>query len=467
DSEGLLLTCELNDDTEELAAQLIFGGIGGEGRLPVALGENYPAGRGLQTDGGLRLQYAFPENAGLSSAFLDHRIDSIVRSGLVAGAFPGCEVMAARNGKVIFQRSYGYHTYDHRVEVRKEDLYDLASVTKVSGPLAGLMVLEGMGRFSYTDRLGDYTSEMKHSDKADLPLKDILAHQAGLYPWIPYWQDAVKNNGEYKRRYFSVTPSVKYSLGVADHLYLNNNYRKKIYRSIRKSELGDQTYVYSGLSFFIFPEIIEDLSGEPYEDFLKEKVYTRLGAYDLTFNPLRYYPMSRIVPTEYDSLFRKQQIQGYVHDEGAAMMGGYSGNAGLFSTANDLMKLFDMYRRMGTYGGEEIIPADVLQEYTSYQFPETGNRRGLGFDKPLVDGRDGTPGDYPCPGASPASFGHSGFTGTFVWADPAYGITYVFLSNRVYPTRNNNLLSEMDIRTNILQALYDAIQQVEPEPSAF
>ena len=464
EAEGLVITYEENAMTGELAAQLIFGGIGARGRLPVAIGEGFPAGSGIRTDGNLRLQYALPESAGLSSAFLDRRIDSIVAEGLAAGAYPGCEVMAARNGKVIFHRNYGYHTYDRRVAVQKEDLYDLASVTKVSAPLAGLMVLEGMGRFSYTGQLGDYTDAMKRSDKADLPLKDILAHQAGLYPWIPYWQDAVKNNGEYKRRYIRVTPDDRYSQGVADHLYLKDNYRRKIYRSIRQSDLGEKTYVYSGLSFFIFPEIIEDLSGEPYEDFLKERVYDRIGAFDITFNPLRYYPMSRIVPTEYDSLFRKQQIQGYVHDEGAAMMGGYSGNAGLFSTANDLLKLFEMYRRMGTYGGEEIIPEEVLREYTSYQFPETGNRRGLGFDKPLVDGRDGTPRDYPCPGASPASFGHSGFTGTFAWSDPAYGITYVFLSNRVYPTRENNLLSEMDIRTNILQALYDAIRLSEPEP---
>ena len=222
----------------------------------MAIGDAYPAGSGIRTDGGLRLQYALPENAGLSSAFLDRRIDSIVGAGLKAGAYPGCEVMAARNGKVIFHRSYGYHTYDRRKEVRKQDLYDLASVTKVSAPLAGLMVLEGMGRFSYTDRLGMYTPAMKRSDKADLPLKDILAHQAGLYPWIPYWQDAVRRDGEYKSRFFRVAPSPKYSLGVADHLYLNKNYRKKIYRSIRKSEMGEKNYVYSGLSFFIFPEII-------------------------------------------------------------------------------------------------------------------------------------------------------------------------------------------------------------------
>ncbi len=460
ESDILVVTYEENVWTGELAAQLIFGGIGGNGRLPVSVG-TYPAGSGIRTEGNLRLQYALPENAGLSSAFLDRRIDSIVGEGLEAGAYPGCEVMLARDGRVIFHRTYGSHTYDRRVEVEKGDLYDLASVTKVSAPLAGLMVLEGMDRFSHTGRLGAYTSSMRRSDKADLPLKDILAHQAGLYPWIPYWQDAVRRDGEYRRRFLRVAPSTRYSQGVADHLFLRDNYRKKIYRSIRKSELGEKRYVYSGLSFFIFPEIIGELSGRPYEDFLKESVYRPLGAWDLTFNPLRFYPASRIVPTEYDSLFRKQQIHGYVHDEGAAMMGGYSGNAGLFSTANDLMKLFEMYRRMGTYGGEEIIPGDVLREYTSYQFPELQNRRGLGFDKPLLDGRDGTPQDYPCPGASPASFGHSGFTGTFAWADPALGITYVFLSNRVYPTRENNLLSDMNIRTSILQVLYDAIEEAE------
>jgi CubicO group peptidase (beta-lactamase class C family) len=188
-------------------------------------------------------------------------------------------------------------------------------------------------------------------------------------------------------------------------------------------------------------------------------VYHRLGAWDLVFNPWRDYPLSRIVPTEYDSLFRKQLVHGYVHDEGAATMGGFSGNAGLFSTAGDLLKLFEMYRRMGLYGGEQIIPSEVLKQYTGYQFPENMNRRGLGFDKPLLDERNGTAGDYPCPGASPASFGHSGFTGTFAWVDPEHEISYVFLSNRVYPTRENNLLSELNIRTAILQSIYDAITE--------
>ena len=456
-SEGLILAYQQNVFTEELAAQLIFGGIGGQGRLPVTINENYPAGYGIRTASNIRLQYAYPENAGVSSQKLNQKIDSIVLSGLEARAYPGCEVIASRRGMVIFHKTYGYHTFDSRIEVRKQDLYDLASVTKVSGPLSGLMLLEGMGKFSYADRLGDYAPSMKGSDKADLELRDILAHQAGLYPYITYWENTVKKSGDFKQRFIRNSPSVKFSVQVADQIYLKSTYRKNIYKEIKKSALGEKKYVYSGLSFILFPEIIEDLSGERYEDFLSEKIYHPLGAWDLVFNPYRFYPRSRIVPTEIDTLFRKQLIHGYVHDEAAAVMGGFSGNAGLFSTANDLLKLFEMYRRMGNYGGEQLIAEDVIKQYSSYQFPENKNRRGLGFDKPSVGEKDGTKKDYPCPGASPSSFGHSGFTGTFAWTDPEHEITYVFLCNRVYPTRENDLLTKMNIRTAILQSLYDSI----------
>ena len=456
-SDGLVLAYEHNTFTEELAAQLLFGGIGGKGILPVSINEQYPEGFGMNTAGGFRLQYAYPENAGVSSQTLIHKIDSIVFRGLEAGAYPGCEVMAARRGMVIFHKTYGYHTFDSRINVQKQDLYDLASVTKVSGPLPGLMLLEGMGKFSHRDRLGDYAPAMKGSDKADLELKDILAHQAGLYPYLIYWKNTVKKNWNYKRRLIRNTPSEKFSIQVADRVYLKSDYRKKIYREIRKSSLGGKEYSYSGLSFLLYPEIIEDLSGERYEDFLSENIYHPLGAWDLVFNPCRFYPKSRIAPTEIDTLFRRQLVHGYVHDEAAAFLGGYSGNAGLFSTANDLMKLFEMYRRMGNYGGAQILNEEVLKQYTSCQFPENKNRRGLGFDKPSLGERDGTKDDYPCPGASPSSFGHSGFTGTFAWADPEHEITYVFLCNRVYPTRDNNLIARMNIRTAILQSIYDSI----------
>ncbi len=456
-SEGLILAYQQNVFTEELAAQLIFGGIGGQGRLPVKINEDYPAGYGINTAGNIRLQYAYPENAGVSSKKLNQKIDSIVLGGLEAGAYPGCEVIAARRGVVIFHKTYGFHTFDSRIDVRKQDLYDLASVTKVSGPLSGLMLLESMGKFSHADRLGDYAPSMKGSDKADLELRDILTHQAGLYPYLLYWKNTVKKNGNYKRRIIRTSPSDKFSVQVADRIYLKNNYRKKIYREIKKSDLGEKEYKYSGLSFLLFPEIIEDLSGVPYEDFLTKNIYQSLGAWDLGFNPTRFYPLSRIAPTEIDTMFRRQLVHGYVHDEAAAMLGGFSGNAGLFSTANDLLKLFEMYRRLGNYGGEQLIAEDVLRQYSSCQFPELENRRGLGFDKPSLGERDGTKSDYPCPGASPSSFGHSGYTGTFAWADPEHEITYVFLCNRVYPTRENNLIAKMNIRTAILQSIYESI----------
>lgn len=458
--QGLILANEQNPFTENLSAQLIFGAVGGRGRLAVALGDQYPGGHGISTPGGIRLQYGFPENAGLCSGHLNQAIDSIVQRGLEAGAYPGCQVIVARKGIVVFHRAYGYHSYDRRIKVRKNDLYDLASVTKISGPLSGLMVLEGMGKFSYQDRLGDYCGAMKGSDKADLALKDILAHRAGLFPWIPYHEKTLKKNGQYKKRFIRPDADDKFSIQVADRLYLSNTYKKKIFKEIRKSELGEQKYLYSGLSFFLFPTIIEELSGQPYETFLSENIYHRLGAWELLYHPRDTYPGSRIVPTEIDSLFRKQLVHGYVHDEGAALMGAYAGNAGLFASSNDLLKLIEMYRRMGSYGGEQIIQEEVLKEYSSYQFPELKIRRGLGFDKPLLNENNGTPEDYPCPGASPVSFGHSGFTGTFVWADPEHEISYVFLCNRVHTTRTNQLLYNMNIRTNILQSVIDSI--IEP-----
>jgi len=291
-------------------------------------------------------------------------------------------------------------------------------------------------------------------------MSDILSHQAGLTSWIPFWKETVKKNGEFKRNIFDYRSSNKYQLEVAQWLFVNDNYRNKIFKEIKKSPLGEKKYLYSDLAFIISPDIIEKLTGEKWHDYVTANIYNKLGAGDICFNPWTKYPLSRIVPTEYDSLFRKQHLHGTVHDEGAAMLGGISGHAGLFATANDLMKLMEMYRRMGTYGGEQIIAREVLEQYTRVQHPENDNRRGLGFDKPLLDNAELPQEEaYPAKSASPSSFGHSGYTGTFVWIDPEYEITYVFLSNRVNPTRNNNLLSDLSIRGNILQTVYDSIRE--------
>lgn len=459
ESYGLVVTYQNNTVTEDLAAQLLFGGIGARGKLPVTISKKFRAGYGLITPANLRLKYGLPESAGVSSALLIPRVDSIALSGIAAKAYPGCEVMIARKGTVIFHKCYGFHTYGNKIPVDKNDLFDLASVTKISAATPGLMLLDSKGLFDPGKTLGYYLPYFRSSDKSGLVLRDMLAHQAGLTAWIPFWKEAVRKNGSFRARTLSTGYSVKYPVRVADELYMHRRYRDVIFREIKKSPLSrEKKYVYSDLTFIIVPEIIGRLTGKQWYDFVTDSIYHRLGARDICFNPYKRYPYERIVPTEYDSLFRKQLLHATVHDEGSAMLGGISGHAGLFATAGDLMKLMEMYRRMGQYGGEQIIEESVMREYTRVQFPENNNRRGLGFDMPLLN-NDSLPHEktYPTYGVSPESFGHSGYTGAFVWVDPVYEISYVFLTNRLYPTRNNNLISDLNIRTNILQAVYDSI----------
>ena len=459
-SDGLLIAYQDNNFTHDLSAQLIFGGIGAKGLLPVSINEKYQKGYGLITPGNLRLQYGIPESAGLNSDFLKRKVDSIANHGISAGAYPGCEIMIARKGVVVYQKTYGFQTYEDRVSESKDDLYDLASVSKISGALPGLMLLNSEGKFSPDEKLGTYLPDFRRSNKGGIIMRDFLAHQAGLEAWLPFWKETMRKDSTFKRNIFSHEQSKKYPLKVSDNLYINKNYRKKMFKEIRKSPLGAKKYLYSDLTFIIAPEIITRLSGQPWYEYVTSNIYHKIGAYDIGFNPYMKYPLSRIVPTEYDSLFRKQQLHGTVHDEGAAMLGGISGHAGLFATANDLMKLMELYRRMGEYGGEQLLSRQVMEEYSRVQFPENKNRRGLGFDKPSLNNPATKPENiYPTKGASPESFGHSGYTGTFVWVDPKAEISYIFFCNRVYPTRNNNLVSDLGIRTKILQMIYDSIRE--------
>ncbi len=459
-ADGLVLAYQENTDAEELSGQLIFGGIGARGSLPVTINNKWKSEFGIITPGNLRLQYGIPENAGISSYTINHKIDSIVNNALEAQAFPGCVVMVARRGIIIFHKAYGFQTYDDRTPVRDDDLFDLASVSKVSSSLPGFMLLETEGKFSPDNTLGSYLPYFKKSNKGDLLMRDIFTHQAGLTPFIPFYRYTTREDGSYKRHTCSPAYSSKYPVKVANNVYLYKNYRKKMFTEIKKSKLGEKKYNYSDLTFIITPAIIENITGQKWVEFVTDNIYRKIGANDLTFNPYIKYPLSRIIPTEYDSLFRKQQLHGTVHDEMAGMLGGISGHAGLFATSNDLMKLMELYRRMGNYGGEQLIGHDVLKEYTSVQFPENDNRRGLGFDKPMLNNSQLPPERaYPAKDASPSSFGHSGYTGTFVWVDPDKEISYVFFSNRVFPTRNNNRISDLSVRGSILQAIYDSITE--------
>ncbi|MGD9556785.1 MAG: glycoside hydrolase family 3 N-terminal domain-containing protein [Mangrovibacterium sp.] len=459
--DGLIMAYQNDSLTQELAGQLIFGGIGAKGKLPVSIGPYYARGEGMPVEKPVRLKYTIPEDAGINSFRLTAKIDSIVNDALAKKAMPGCNVFIAKDGKVIFQKAYGYHTFEGRVPSRTDDLYDLASVTKVSGGLPGILKLVDQGKLDPDQPVSAYYPDWKkrlfhRSDKDNITIRELYAHQSGLIPFIGFWKKTLKD-GHLSPRWYRPQADEKYSLCVAPGMYLHQRFLKKVNRDIRKTPLRTRgQYVYSDLPLVITPQIVENLSGKPFRDYVEQNFYQPLGAYGLTYSPLEKFSRDRIVPTEDDRYYRNQLIQGTVHDESAAVLGGISGNAGLFATANDLGKLMQLYLQMGTYGGEHYVSEASMKEFTRVQFPKNMNRRGLIFDKPLLNNAAVEPQkSYPCPGASPESFGHSGFTGTFVWVDPVYQLTYVFLSNRVYPTRDNNKLGELNVRTNILQMLYE------------
>ncbi|WBL22343.1 glycoside hydrolase family 3 N-terminal domain-containing protein [Zunongwangia sp. HRR-M8] len=442
--------------TQQKAAQLIFGGFKADGQLPVSVGEKFKAGDGLETSEKIRFSYTTPEDAGMIADFLQHKIDSLMQQAMGAKAIPGGVVLVAKDEKIVFQKAYGLHKYSDTVKVKLSDLYDLASVTKISSALPALMKLHDQGKFSLENGIDDYLPYFKNSNKEGIPFRQILAHQARFKPWIAYWQNTLRKNGSYKWNTFKKDSSARFPIKVSDDMWLHLNYEKKIYKAIKKSPLEEKAeYKYSGLAFYLLPQIVENLSNEDYRTYLNKNFYSKLGATTLGYRPLEEFEISRIVPTENDFNFRHEAIQGSVHDEGAIMMGGVSANAGLFSNANDLAKLMQMYLNMGKYGGERYIEESTFKEWTKTQFPENNNRRAIAFDKPNLEYTG--PGNNTAKDASTASFGHTGFTGTMVWMDPSENLLFVFLSNRVLPSRENRRLYTLNTRTQIQQVLYDAI----------
>jgi len=340
----------------------------------------------------------------------------------------------------------------------------LASVTKVTGALPVVMQLHDQKKLELDVPFSNYWTSWKwRRSKKKLTLREILAHQAGLTPYIVFAEKVMRNDGSYKRKYIRNEGSKKFPTKIYENMYLHKSFKKKVYRSINWSKVSDRKkYKYSGLLFLLIPQLTKELSGISYESYLKKNIYEPLGAFSLGFNPYTYYPKEAIVPTEYDGFFRRDSIQAWVHDENAALMGGVSGNAGLFGTANDLAKLMQMYLQMGSYGGREFISNETLKEFTKVQYPENDNKRGLGFDKPLLNNSDLSLEEAsPAPEASRESFGHGGFTGTYVWADPSNNMVYIFLSNRVYPSRKNTNLYKLNIRTALMQVFYKEFNKSE------
>jgi|SRR6476661_2760925 len=478
---AVVLAYQESQNAQSLAAQLIFGGIGAQGRLPVTISDKMPLGFGLKTEGNLRLRYANPEDVGLDGR-LEARIDSLVGRALAAQATPGMQVLIARRGAVVLRKSYGNQTYagflgdmEEGVRdkkkgkkavsvmpssvspsvprpVRDTDVYDLASLTKVLAATPALMKLQEAGRFTPDSTLGQYFPELRKTNKANLKLRDVLAHQAGLPAFIPFWKDLTKKNGELRHRYVHTDSSARFPLPIATGLWGRRDLPELIVEKIGEAPLNDKPgYLYSDLSFYLYPGLVKRRTGLAFEDFLQREIYQPLGA-TLQFKPKNHFARARIVPTEYDSTFRRQLLHGTVDDEGAALLGGISGHAGLFGTANDVAKLAQAYAWGGRYGGQQLFKKEVLDEYTRCQFcPQ--NRRGLGFDRQAI-----TPVGNTAKGASARSFGHAGFTGTYFWVDPETELVVVVLSNRVHTSRHNAKLSQMNVRTDIQQVAIEALR---------
>lgn len=405
------------------------------------------------------LIHALPFKLGFDEAYIDQKVDSIMEMGIKNEAFPGAQVLVTKNDTIIFHKAYGFHTYDSIHPVALNDLYDLASVTKITGPLPALMKLVDEGKLNLDVPFSIYWKPWrKQKDKKDLTLREILAHQAGLEPYIVFLQKVMRK-GKLKSRFVQQSPSKKFKGQVYDTLYINHRFLRKMDRIINRSEVSDQKkYVYSGLTFLIFPRLIEQITGTDYQTYLQDNFYGPLACHTLGYLPSTKHYANAIVPTEVDTLFRKTLVKGWVHDENASLMGGVSGNAGLFGTADDLAKIMLFYQNYGEVDGQQIISEATVKEFTRVQYPENENYRGLGFDKPLLNNAELPLEEaYPSPLASPESFGHSGFTGTFVWADPVKKLTFIFLSNRVYPNRDHRKLYSLDIR----QALQDVFYKAE------
>lgn len=442
------------DVTADFTIQAIFGGRPLTGRLKRKIGDDFEREFGISTQK-TRLAYGIPEEVGILSEYLVD-IKKTVDGAISKKATPGAQVWFAKDGMVVVDEAYGYHRYDDAVmdTVRKSDLYDLASITKIAGSVAGLMKLTQDSLFDLNNNLCDYLPEwVDTTEYMNMGLRDILAHQAGLPAFIPFYQ-ATLNKGIPRYDIYSIAQNDVYPYRVARELYINKDQPDKMFRLILAHKIKpDKKYLYSDVGYYFMLRIIEKQSGMKMEDYLDKVYYQPLGLSTMTYRPLLKFDKSRITPTEYDRYFRKQLIQGDVHDPGAAMLGGVGGHAGLFSNANDLGILMQMYLNGGIYGGERYFDSTIIADFVRCQFCENDNRRGAGFDKPLTSGKAGP----SCGCTDLEAFGHQGFTGTVTWADPRDKVVYVFLSNRVYPDAENRKLAEMNIRTDVQQIFHNAI----------
>jgi beta-N-acetylhexosaminidase len=443
--------------TSVAMAETIFGGLPAKGKLPVSVSASMLEGAGLETSALNRLTYSMPEAVGIESATLA-QVDSIANEALRIGAAPGARIMIARKGKVIYNKSFGYQNSEKKIPVTENTIYDLASVTKITATLQATMFAHERGLFDINKKVSQYLPEFQGTNKEDIIIKDVLTHQSGLWPYFP-WHINLEKDSAAMKYFFSNSRSNEYPFPVSQNMFAHKTMRDSMWHWIVKSKIvekKDRTpfeYRYSDLSMYTMQHLLEKLLNQPLEDFVAQNFYEPMGAGTMGFHPLERFTESQIASTEREPNFRRSLLTGYVHDPGAAMHGGVAGHAGLFSNANDLLKLGQMWLQKGNYGGTQYFKPETIELFTQRTYATS--RRGLGWDKPTGDWQ-GSTGVY----CSPATFGHTGFTGTCIWVDPEFELVYVFLSNRVNPEINPKLLSS-NIRTRIMDVIYQSIFNFE------
>ncbi|MBO5810619.1 MAG: serine hydrolase [Bacteroidales bacterium] len=448
--KSIIVGYEDNQMVANAIADVLMGKMSPKGKLPVST-KKYKCGEGLEFN-------AFLSPETLPISLIDNRytrqIDSLIIDAMNQKAFPGCQVMALKDGKIIYDKNYGKYTYESEQVVHSESIYDIASLTKLFASTFALMKLYDEGKLDLNSTLGDFFPFLNQSDKGDIKLIEFLTHQSGMTPWIPIYKMTCKDNlpdMQYFREYIDEEHTVR----VAQNLYISEDFKNVIYDTIMKSELKEKKYKYSDLGFYFVPEIVESLTNQSFESYLEDNFFEPLNLNHICFKPLNKFEVNDIVPTEYDKYFRNQLILGDVHDQTAALMGGVSGHAGLFANARDLAVMMQLLLNDGFANGTQFILEETINYFTSAPFADNENRRGIGFDKPDLD----PDAKYYTPSkqSSLESYGHSGFTGTFAWADPANNLIVIFLSNRVYPTSDNNKLSKLNLRTEIHDLFYKAV----------
>ena len=449
--DAVVLGYQNSKIAQEKTAEVIFGAIEADGKLPVSAHPDFPVNTGITLNPLQRLGYSIPERVGLNSTKLS-QVDSLMQVGLDSLMFPGAQVLIAKKGKVVYHKNFGRPTYTSEEEIDENHIYDLASLTKILSTLPLIMKMEEEGKIALNNTFKELVPEYEDTELKDVTVLKALSHYGRLPAWIAFYIDTLTKNRKPSQDFYRTSPTEGFSYKVADHLYLTDAYKDSIYNRIGRQELKSNRYRYSDVAYYIFKKYIEDTYGESLDGLINEFLYAPMGLQHTTFNPLNRFPKQEIVPSEEDEYFRYQTVQGYVHDMGAAMQGGVGGHAGLFSNANDVAKIMQMYLQGGVYGGKRFLDERTIKKFNTCYFCNKNVRRGVGFDKPQLEEKGPT-----CGCVSRKSFGHSGFTGTYTWADPEEEIVYVFLSNRTYPSATNTLLIKSGLRTRIQQAIYDSI----------